>query len=218
MKKINKRIPFIAIIVMTSLVIITMNPSGQPLSVKTILSYTPDNKILAAIILLIFFALKSLTIIFPLSILYLAGGILFSASTAIIISTIGLAITISVPYWIGNYSGDTIIQEICKKYPRAKRISEYQQKNLFFACFITRIIGILPGDIVSIYFGACHASYPVYLAGGISGSMLSIIATTLLGEKISNPFSIEFLIVLLCRIMISVGALIVNYILNHRRT
>jgi len=218
MKKIKKFIPFISIIIMTLFMVITIKYSEQPLSVKTILNYTPDNKIYAASILFIFFALKSLTVIFPLSILYLASGIIFPATTAIFVSIIGLAITITIPYWIGKYSGNTIIQELCQKYPRVKQLSEYQEKNLFFACFITRIIGILPGDIVSMYFGACNVTYPIYLTAGIAGSMLNIIATTLLGEKINDPFSREFIMVLLFRIMISVSALVINYTLNHRKT
>lgn len=73
------------------------------------------------------------------------------------------------------------------------------------------------GDIVRLYFGACDAPYAEYLAAGIAGSMLSIVTTTLLGEKINNPFSVEFLIILLCRIAVSVVAIVVNYVMNHRK-
>ena len=55
------------------------------------------------------------------------------------------------------------------------------------------------------------------LAAGVSGSLLSIITTTLLGEKISDPFSVEFMIVLLCRILVSVGAVLINYRLNQKK-
>ena len=47
--------------------------------------------------------------------------------------------------------------------------------------------------------------------------MLSIATTTLLGEKISDPFSIEFIIVLLCRIIVSIGAVAINYKLNKKK-
>ena len=191
--------------------------TGQPLSVNTILRYTPENAILAAGILLLLFALKSLTVVFPLSILYLASGILFQPIVAVLINMTGLAITITIPYWIGRYSGKETIQEIRRKYPKASMVAKYQETNTFFACFITRIVGFLPGDIVSIYFGACDTTYGSYLVAGIAGSMLSIITTTLLGEKINDPFSAEFMIVLLCRILISAGAIIINYQLNRKK-
>lgn len=96
-------------------------------------------------------------------------------------------------------------------------IAKYQETNTFFACFITRIVGLLPGDIVSLYFGACDTEYRIYLVAGIAGSLLSIITTTLLGEKISDPFSVEFMIVLLCRVLVSVGAVIIKYRLNQKK-
>ena len=216
MKDRKKLIPIAAIVVMGIIFTVTVKKSGQPLSVNTILRYTPENTILAAVILLAFFALKSLTVVFPLSILYFASGILFHSVAAALISTAGLAITITIPYWIGKYSGKQAVQEICKKYPKAEMVARYQETNTFFACFITRIVGFLPCDIVSIYFGACDTAYPIYLAAGVSGSLLSIITTTLLGEKISDPFSVEFIIVLLCRILVSAGAVAINYRLNHK--
>ena len=133
------------------------------------------------------------------------------------ISTIGLAITITIPYWIGRISGKQIVQELCKKYPKLEQVRKYQETNAYFASFITRIVGILPGDVVSIYLGACSVSYPVYLVAGVTGSLLSIITNTLLGEKISDPFSIEFIVVLICRIMVSVGAIAINYRLNQKK-
>ena len=217
MKNKRKLIPIAAIVLMGIVFTVIVKKSSEPLSVNTILRYTPENAMLAAGIVLLLFALKSLTVVFPLSILYLASGILFQPVIAVLISTVGLAITITIPYWIGKYSGKQIVQEICQKYPKAGMIAQYQRTNTFFACFITRIVGFLPGDIVSIYFGACDTAYLIYLAAGVSGSLLSIITTTLVGDKISTPFSVEFMIVLLCRILVSVGAVVINYQLNQKK-
>ena len=217
MKNKRKLIPIAAIVLMGIVFTVIVKKSSEALSVNTILRYTPENAMLAAGIVLLLFALKSLTVVFPLSILYLASGIIFQPVIAVLISTVGLAITITIPYWIGKYSGKQIVQEICQKYPKAGMVAKYQETNTFFACFITRIVGFLPGDIVSIYFGACDTAYLIYLAAGVSGSLLSIITTTLLGEKISTPFSVEFMIVLLCRILVSVGAVVINYQLNQKK-
>ena len=212
----KKRIPLIAILAMAIVFRAITYYIGEDLTVDTILKYSPHNQVLAAGVLILFFGMKSLTVIFPLSVLYLASGILFSPLPAILVSSIGLAVTITIPYWLGRYSGDNIVNDICTKYPKAAQVQEYQQKNSFFACFITRIVGFLPGDIVSLYFGACNTSYPIYLTAGLCGSMLSIITTTLLGDKLSDPFSIEFIIVLICRIMVSAGAVIINYKLQKQ--
>lgn len=217
MKTKKKLIPVAAMLLMGIVFTVVVKNSEEPLSVNTILRYTPDNAMLAAGILLALFSLKSLTVVFPLSVLYLASGILFQPMTAILVSTVGLAITITIPYWIGRYSGKQVVQNICDKYPKAEQIARYQETNVFFSCFITRIVGFLPGDIVSLYFGACDTAYGIYLAAGIAGSLLSILTTTVLGEKIQDPFSIEFVIVLLCRILVSLGAVVINYRLNKKK-
>ena len=210
-------IPVVAIVTIAILLIVIIAKSKQPLSVQTVLKYTPDNIYLAIATLFLFFALKSLTIILPLSALYLASGILFSPIPAVFISVCGLSITLTIPYLIGHFSGKEIVSDIQKKYPKTRKIMEYQKTNTFFACFITRIVGFLPGDIVSLYFGACDTPYPTYLLAGISGSLLSIITTTILGDQISHPCSVGFFVVLLCRILVSVSSIFINHILNKRK-
>ena len=76
--KLKKLTPLAAIILMTLILFVIVRKLEEPLSVKTILRYTPENMILAACVLVLFFALKSLTIMFPLSILYLSSGVLFT--------------------------------------------------------------------------------------------------------------------------------------------
>ena len=210
MKNKKKLIPFIAIILMCIVFIFIDKITGEPLSVHTIIKYTPKDPILAAIVILLLYALKSLTVVFPLAILFLASGIIFPTWFAILINILGLAITFTIPYLIGRYFGDEIIEEIYTRFPKVKEITKYQNSNAFFACFITRIVGFLPGDIVSIYFGACNTNFPVYLIGGISGCLLSIITTTILGEKLNNPFTKEFLVVLFIRIIVIIGAILLN--------
>ena len=206
-------IPAFAIGIIIVILIVVMRNTEGGISVKTVLKYTPENTCLTMAVLFLFFALKSLTVILPLSALYLASGILFSPFMALFVSTCGLAITLTIPYLIGYFSGKSI-QE---RYPKAQKIMEYQRENTFFACFITRIVGVLPGDIVSLYFGACNTRYDIYLIAGIAGSLLSIITTTILGEKISHPFSIGFFVVLLCRVLVSAGSIFINYTLNKRK-
>ena len=110
-----------------------------------------------------------------------------------------------------------ITEEIFQKYPKAKKLSEYQKQNTFFTCFITRIVGFLPGDIVSLYFGACDVNYLIYLVAGISGSLLSIVTTTLLGEKLNNPFSIEFVLVFFCRFLVFVGSIMLKILFTKKQ-
>lgn len=52
---------------------------GSDISAETILQYAPSNLFLAAIFLILLYGIKSLSIFFPVVILYIAGGFLFSS-------------------------------------------------------------------------------------------------------------------------------------------
>ena len=207
-----KKIPLIIIALFAigfSLFIIKYGPG---FTVDKLLEYVPDNMALAATVLLFLFALKSLSVFFPLSVLYLASGLLFPNFLAVIISTIGLLTTISIPYVIGRYYGSNLIQSIADKYPAISKLENYQNENQIFSCFITRFVGFLPCDILSLYFGAFKIPYGKYLFAGFLGSFLSISTTTLLGTQLSNILSKEFLIILSIRILVSILSLV-----GHRK-
>ena len=206
-----KLFPLFAIAAVMILTGFVLQKSGGTVSLHTILQYTPHNAVMAALFICLFFALKSCTVVIPLSILYIASGLLFSPLIAIFVSTVGLILSLSLPYAVGYHCGDELIRALKEKYSIAEKIDRYQKENSFFTCFFTRIIGCLPGDLLSLYFGACRVSYRTYLLAALAGSYLSLITTTLIGNEIRNPFSLAFLFILVCRIMISAGAIFLKY-------
>ena len=96
MKKLRKIIPVIAICIIGIMLTVIVKKSGHPLTVDTIIEYTPDNTLLAIVVMLTFFALKSLTVVLPLSVLYFACGMMFSPFSALLVSTAGLAVNMQV--------------------------------------------------------------------------------------------------------------------------
>ena len=211
-----KFIPLIVIIIIAIGLSIMVKASEGEITIDTILRYTPDNIYIAIVIILSLFALKSISVVFPLSVLYLASGILFRPFLSVLVSIVGLWITITIPYFIGYVYGKDINVYIKKKYPKIEKLEILQSENTFFVCFITRIVGFLPADILSIYFGICRISYRIYAIAGVSGSLLSIITTTLLGNQLKNPFSKEFVIILICRIGLVIFSIVINYIFSKK--
>ena len=77
-------------------------------SVDEVLRFTPSEPWLAALIMLLLFALKSLSVVVYCGILYAADGILFSLPVAILMNILGTAVMVSVPYFIGRRRGGDI--------------------------------------------------------------------------------------------------------------
>ncbi len=161
-------------------------------SVQALLDFAPKEPGKAAVGLLLLYAAKSATVFFPLVILEIAAGHLFSPWLALGINFAGIVIILTVPYWIGCAAGLDVIQTLVAKYPRFGEIVEKQQRNTFFLCYFLRAISCLPGDIVTMYLGATRTPYWQNLIGGMLGILPRMVLATRMGTSIQDPHSPAF--------------------------
>ena len=90
---------------------------NQDVSVETLLAFTTKDPAKAAIVMLLLYALKSATIFFPLIILEIAVGHLFSPCVALGINFAGMLIILTIPYLMGKAAGIKAIQKLVQKLP-----------------------------------------------------------------------------------------------------
>lgn len=207
-----KMLPLIVCI----LLIIGYLASGRDISVQMILDYTPANPFLAACMILILYAVKSISVVFPLMILRLVTGHLFPTATALFINIMGMIVCLSVPYGIGRFSGTDTINQLKKKHPKIESLLSLQQSNNIFLCFFLRIISCLPGDVVSMYFGATQVPFLQYLPGSLLGTLPNIITATFMGSSITDPSSPMFIISAGLTILLAGSSLLVHYIYKRK--
>lgn len=189
--------------------------SGKEFSVQSVLSYTPKNPVPAAIVILLLYALKSISLVFPIAVLQITAGHLFQAPAALLINFLGRAITLTIPYWIGRFSGSNMAQKQLNRYPKLKELVSKQNQSPFFISFFLRTLNFLPGDVVSLYLGAVRIPFPCYLAAGVSGTALGVTFATLLGASIEKPDSPAFLLSISCMILLAAVSLLLH--LHNRK-
>lgn len=182
---------------------------GKELTVEDILSYTPKNKLMAVIFILIMFFIKSLSVMFPISVIYIVTGMLFPTLMAVFINIIGTGIGFTYSYWVGHTSGKELKDQLIIKYPKLEHLDSLMKDNEWFITFILRIVGILPLDVVSIFMGSMGVSFKKYLTASILGMIPIILPITFIGTTIINPKSPEFLLSLLFRTIISVISILI---------
>lgn len=187
------------------------------ITIDEIISITPKNTILAIILMLIIYAVKSLTVVIYCGILYITCGILFPLPIAVAVNFVGTAIMVSIPFFVGKKAGRDTINRITNKYPKIAEIRAFETENDFFLAFIVRIIGLLPSDPISAYMGAAGLNYKKYLTGTLLGMLPSIIAFPIIGMSITDPASAEFIGAVLFEIFISIISLSVFSAVKKRR-
>lgn len=207
-----KFIPLLACIILFVLFLV----SGNDITVQTVLNYTPKSPFAAAVVILLLYALKSVSFVFPIAVLQIATGHLFHTPAALLINFSGRAITLSIPYWIGRFSGSDLISNLRGKYPKLKEICGRQEQNPVFISFLLRTFCFLPGDAVSLYLGAIRIPFPSYLTGGILGTTLGVILSTILGSSITEPGSPAFWLSALLMAFVAVISA-VFYLHNSRK-
>ena len=198
------------------LLLIWFLAAGDGISVDTILSYTPRNPVLAALLLLALYGVKSLTIAFPILLLQVAAGHLFPTGVALVVNLLGLVVDLTIPFWIGRASGSGLIQKLTKRFPKLEGLLGIQQNNTFFLSFFLRVINCLPGDVISMYLGATGTPYLTFLAGQMLGSLPSTICATVLGSSISDPRSSKFIFTLLLTVLISLSSSVIYYLYKKK--
>lgn len=207
-----KSLPLIVCVIFITLFVI----SGKEITVQTVLNYTPKSTFAAAMVILLLYALKSVSFVFPIAVLQIATGHLFQTPLALFINFLGRAITLTIPYWVGRFSGSGMIDSLLKKYPKLKQACSKQGENPLFISFLLRTFCFLPGDAVSLYLGAIKIPFFCYLAGGIMGTTLGVVLSTVLGSSIKEPGSPAFWISGLLMALLAVISFVL-YMRNSRK-
>lgn len=190
--------------------------SGQDLSVDTILSYTPARPLLAALFLLLLYALKSISLMLPILLLDTVCGVLFPLPIAILVATLGTAITLTIPYFIGRGAGPDMTDRLQAKHERLRELRQMRSRNEFFCAFLVRIMGILPCDVVSLYLGNTRLPFWKYLLGGVLGFLPDVLTATMVGQKADDRSSPWFWGAIAVNLLVAGGATLF-YVLYRRR-
>lgn len=160
--------------------------SGHSITIEDILDYTPSQPLRAALFLWLAFALKSLSMVFPVMLLFAVSGQLFPLPIALAVNTVGIAVTLTVPYLLGRASELSFTDRLLEKYPKLHELRRVRETSSFFLSFISRAVGILACDVVSLYFGSTRLDYPAYIAGAVLGFMPDLICATILGQQVER--------------------------------
>jgi len=188
-------------------------------TVDSIVNMLPESLLLSAAVILLLYSLKSLTVFFPIIVLQISVGLIFSPVLGVLVNLAGAFCEALVPYLlarIAGIGGDTT-GKMMKRYPKIEGFVQKHAKNQLFLSFFLRILGFLPLDVVSALLGILKFSFPKYMTGSLLGMLPGILFTTLLGASIMNPWSVEFWVSMLGTGAISFGSLIVYIVLAKKK-
>jgi len=142
---------------------------------------------------ILLYALQGAIMVVPTGVLYVAAGLAFPTWAGILITYIGLAVSLSIGYVIGNKMGEEKVTEMLSKQKKAADFLSGSKDNLLALSFISRILPT-PFGLVSLFFGAVKVPFPQYILMSLLGLSPFMVPVIFAGAAITNPFSAEFLV------------------------
>ena len=124
---------------------------GSRMSIQGLISYTPSNVLLAAAGILALFAVKSLSVIFPLSVLYIVSAFWFGKWVGLAVCYLGLVVSCTIPYLLGRHFGAGMVEQLLCKYPKLRQLQSVGDSNQLMFSYLLRIVSVLPGDLCSLF-------------------------------------------------------------------
>ncbi len=158
------------------------------------------------------YLLKSVTLVLPASLIYIAVGMCFPAHWAVLINAVGIMAEVSASYLFGVIMGGPYVKNKLEKNKYGEKILSLQEKNKLSAIFIIRVLPVFPIDIVSLLLGAVRMKFLQYFLVSLGGILPRVILFTILGDGIYDYFPMQK-IVLVGAILIPVAlvAWIIKY-------
>ena len=188
------------------------------MSAEKLLEYTPENMWLAAMMIIGLFALKSLSVIFPMSVLVITSGLIApNLAVALIINTVGTFVMMNIPYFIGRCAERELVEGMLKKNRKIDKVREINMQNQTAFVYFLRIINLLPYDIVSMFLGSSGCKWGNYVIGSLLGTLPGMICCTISGAYASKPLSIEFIASVVVNVLFSVVSGVIYLVYIHKK-
>ncbi len=163
-----------------------------------------------AIGIIVFSIVKSFALVFPPAVVFsVCAYIMPNFWVALLVNIISVFLSLSVPYFLGKFTGAGMVDTLKGKFKAIKKIDDFAGANEVEMTFAVKLSGILPGDLSSLLFGAMGISYKKYMIGANLGTLPLVIVYTLFGTVLKNvgeqPWVVAIPVVVIVVFMLIAG-------------
>ncbi len=145
-------------------------------------------------------------LLFPDSVLVIAGGMIFGLFWGTVLTTIGSLIGAAIAFYISRKLGQQVVKKLIKK-----EVVLFEKKNSgFFLILMLRLIPLFPFKIVSYSAGLSDVRFRDFVLATTIGSMPGIIIYTNLGDKTTVFGSKDFYL----SIVLLIGLFAISFVMK----
>ncbi len=185
-------------VAMVAVMLVLMNKYNIKVSnAAEISTYITGGTFTVACIIIVFSVVKSFALVFPPALIFAVSGILFENYwVAVLVNFIATALSLFLPYFMGKFTGESMVNTLTKRFPKIKKLDDFAGSNEVAVVFVVKASGIVSCDISSLIFGAMNINFTKYIIASNLGMLPFNFLWTLLGHKgdLSNPLSLLYVL------------------------
>lgn len=183
-----------AVLAVWAVAVIFMLTHQSSISMESIMAFSKENWLIIGIAIIGLFALKGIVMMIYAGLLFAASGILLPLPLAILVNILGVAVMVTIPFFLTRFIGGDSAEAIRKKYPKVASLLQRRGESDLLFTMILRIIKVIPVEPLSIYLSAIGTRYLPFLLGSVLGMLPSAILFPIMGTNVGDIHSPEFLI------------------------
>ena len=162
---------------------------------------------LIIIVIFLLYLLRSLSAIYPYTIVFIISAMVFSPVDSFIINTLGMALTFAVRYYTGMEMGEGYWNKVLKRHPTLNSLFEANGRGNPVVLFALRLVPFFPLNTLSHLYGTIEFPFWQYMLLSTVAVMPRLISYSFIGKNVYDPLSSSFIIPLIVLLIFSGGAL-----------
>lgn len=215
-KRYGSTLQKLALIVWAALIVFAFL-NRDKITAEAITSFEPSNILLAILMMMGFFALKTLSVVFYSGLLFTVSGMIFDLPLAIAVNVAGALVMLLEGYGIGRMGGQQLVEDLSKKYPKFGEFTGLKDSNPFLFALLIRTLKVVNYDLGSMYMGASGVKLLPYLGGSLLALLPELTIFALVGSGISDMNAMPAVYAaVLYAVMTAGSALILRHMMKVR--
>lgn len=154
------------------------------------------------------YALKSVVFVVPAMMIYVSVGISFDTPTALILNLIGLAVEVTITFFLGRFLGGEYVTNLLNKNKGTQKLLNMKTKTKNSFLFAARVLPAFPIDFTSLFLGSSDYKFIPYFLISLLGIYPRVLLFTIIGDSIYKYIPKELLIKL---IIVAIPLVIIGF-------
>lgn len=173
------------------------------------------NRFWAFVAIIFLFAVKIVIPVVPLSVLFIASGMVFPVPVAAAINILGFSLLVSVKFFWGRKFGGGGAHKFLIKSDLLMDFMKLGGEGNKWMLVILRFVPNIPIGTVSRIYGATSMDWLTFVLFSVLGFLPRIVSWSVLGCNYANPFSFAFTAPIIMLLVISgVSILLLNSLIS----